>query len=280
MELPRRQFLRLAAGASAIPALSRMARAQVVLPQSKTGTRLITLGTGGGPPPRAHQAQSSNLLTVNGTHYVIDAGDGVARRIAKAGINVRDIGIIFITHHHDDHTAGLGTLMSVAWDNQRTSPINVYGPPPVPSVMSRVPDLDCGSPACALAIRDRAGSAAAPAASCKKFRRRSFTPTLPRAVARGRLTALHHRFESFESQLMAHRRRYAAVQHCVRLLGCCGRVRGKPSRRSSLPLMTQLGHKARYSITSSARIKIDGGTARPSALAVLRFTAISNFVGI
>jgi ribonuclease BN (tRNA processing enzyme) len=39
------------------------------------------------------------------------------------------IGTIFITHHHDDHTAGLGTLMSVAWDNQRTQPINVYGPP-------------------------------------------------------------------------------------------------------------------------------------------------------
>jgi ribonuclease BN (tRNA processing enzyme) len=112
-----------------------MARAQVVLPQSKTGTQLITLGTGGGPPPRAHQAQSSNLLTVNGTHYVIDAGDGVARRIAKAGINVRDIGIIFITHHHDDHTAGLGTLMSVAWDNQRTSPINVYGPPPTEALV-------------------------------------------------------------------------------------------------------------------------------------------------
>jgi ribonuclease BN (tRNA processing enzyme) len=60
---------------------------------------------------------------------VIDAGDGVARRIAKGGFNVRDIGTIFLTHHHDDHTAGLGTLMSVAWDNQRTQPINVYGPP-------------------------------------------------------------------------------------------------------------------------------------------------------
>ena len=92
-------------------------------------TRLITLGTSGGPPPRAHRAQSSNLLTVNGTHYVVDAGDGVARRIAKAGVNVREIGTIFITHHHDDHTAGLGTLLSVAWDQNRTKPINVYGPP-------------------------------------------------------------------------------------------------------------------------------------------------------
>jgi ribonuclease BN (tRNA processing enzyme) len=93
------------------------------------GTRLITLGTSAGPPPRAHRAQSSNLLTVNGTHYVVDAGDGVARRLAKAGINVREIGIVFITHHHDDHTAGLGTLLSVSWDQNRTKPIHVYGPP-------------------------------------------------------------------------------------------------------------------------------------------------------
>jgi ribonuclease BN (tRNA processing enzyme) len=94
-----------------------------------SASRLITLGTSAGPPPRAHRAQFSNLLTVNGTHYIIDAGDGVARRLAKAGINVREIGIVFITHHHDDHTAGLGTLLSVAWDQQRTKPIDVYGPP-------------------------------------------------------------------------------------------------------------------------------------------------------
>jgi len=89
---------------------------------------LRTLGTAG-PVPRRGRAQSSNLLSVNGTHYVIDAGDGVTRRIAQAGIEIRDIGIIFITHHHDDHTAGLGTLMSAAWDRQRTKPIHVYGPP-------------------------------------------------------------------------------------------------------------------------------------------------------
>ena len=89
---------------------------------------LITLGTAS-PSQRRGRAQSSNLVTVNGTHYVVDAGDGVTRRIAHAGIDIREIGIIFITHHHDDHTAGLGTLMSVAWDRQRTEPIHVYGPP-------------------------------------------------------------------------------------------------------------------------------------------------------
>jgi ribonuclease BN (tRNA processing enzyme) len=94
----------------------------------KLSSRLVTLGTAAGPSLRPERAQSSNLLTVNGTHYVVDAGDGAARRIAQAGIDVREIGIIFITHHHDDHTAGLGTLMSLAWDRQRSKPIHVYGP--------------------------------------------------------------------------------------------------------------------------------------------------------
>jgi ribonuclease BN (tRNA processing enzyme) len=122
-------FLLSSFAAFVIVALAHESVAQTTGAPSKASTRLITLGTTAGPPPRAHRAQSSNLLIVNGTLYVVDAGDGVARRIAKAGVNVRDVGTIFITHHHDDHTAGLGTLMSVAWDNQRTKPINVYGPP-------------------------------------------------------------------------------------------------------------------------------------------------------
>ena len=51
--------------------------------------------------------------------------------------------------------------------------------------------------------------------------------------------------------------------------------------------MTRTGHRRSksfalrdvYSITSSARSRIDWGTVRPSALAVLTFTAISNLVG-
>src|SRR5262245_3599119 len=113
MKLPRRKFLHLAVGAAALPAVSRIARAQAS--SAKTGTRLITLGTLGGPNPRARQANSSNLLIVNGAHYVIDAGDGVTRRLAKAGIDIREIGTVFLTHHHIDHAGSLGLLMAVAW---------------------------------------------------------------------------------------------------------------------------------------------------------------------
>src|SRR5262249_57875122 len=79
------------------------------------------------PVPR--QPTSSNLLIVNGALYLIDAGDGVTRRLAKAGIDIREIGTVFLTHHHIDHAGSLGLLMSVAWVQSRTRPFNVYGPP-------------------------------------------------------------------------------------------------------------------------------------------------------
>jgi len=41
----------------------------------KSGTRLITLGTRGGPIPTVGRAQSSNVLIVNGSPYVVDAGE-------------------------------------------------------------------------------------------------------------------------------------------------------------------------------------------------------------
>jgi ribonuclease BN (tRNA processing enzyme) len=101
----------------------------------KTGTRLITLGTSGGPIATAGRAQSSNLLVVNGALYVIDAGPGVTRRLTRAGIRIRDIDNIFITHEHGDHTGGLAELLSAEYDSNRTKPVNIYGPPGTETVV-------------------------------------------------------------------------------------------------------------------------------------------------
>src|SRR6516165_2731077 len=98
-------------------------------PAPKSGTRLITLGTRSGPTPTVGRAQSSNLLIVNGTQYIIDAGDGVTRRLTRLGTNFRNIGTIFITHPHSDHTSGLGALMTVMYDARRADLVNIYGPP-------------------------------------------------------------------------------------------------------------------------------------------------------
>jgi len=90
-------------------------------------TKLILLGTEGGPVFRG-RAQPANLLVVNGTPYLIDAGNGVARQLALAHVPIANIHQIFITHNHDDHNADWGTLMGMAWTTGNTKPMTVYGP--------------------------------------------------------------------------------------------------------------------------------------------------------
>lgn len=104
--------------------------AQMRYPQTKpqpSGTVIVTLGTRGGPLPSRDRAQSSNLLVVNGALYLVDAGDGVTRRIVQAGYDFRQVGKEFITHAHSDHTNGLATLLNAQWEYQRREPTDVYG---------------------------------------------------------------------------------------------------------------------------------------------------------
>src|SRR5215471_12223676 len=132
MKLDRRNFLQVAAGAvalSALPLVTNKAQSSSGS-GSKKGTRVITLGTRSGPTADLHRAQSSNVLITNGVAYIIDAGDGVSRRLIRLGVDFRDIGNIFITHPHSDHTAGLGALMMWLYDRGNpTRVVGIYGPP-------------------------------------------------------------------------------------------------------------------------------------------------------
>lgn len=96
--------------------------------QTQTKTMLITLGTQGGPLQNKNRSQPANVLIVNGEPYIIDAGNGVARQLAKAGVPLGRVSQIFITHNHDDHNADLGTMMGIAWTLGRSAPITVHAP--------------------------------------------------------------------------------------------------------------------------------------------------------
>ena len=124
----RRWFLRVAGVVAVLCTGSASGHTQATA-AAKPATRLITLGTRSGPTPTLGRAQSSNALIVNGTLYLIDAGQGVTRRLTRAGLPVRDISAIFITHPHSDHTGGLGGLLAAGYDSQRTQPVTIYGPP-------------------------------------------------------------------------------------------------------------------------------------------------------
>jgi ribonuclease BN (tRNA processing enzyme) len=124
----RRTFV--ATATALAPALRATAQAPRQLP-SRVVTRLILLGTAGGPRPRATRAAPAQAIVVNGSAYVVDCGNGVARQLVMAGVPLRSIRNLFITHHHSDHNADYGTLLLLAWSAGLATPVDTWGPPPL-----------------------------------------------------------------------------------------------------------------------------------------------------
>jgi ribonuclease BN (tRNA processing enzyme) len=96
-----------------------------------TKTRLILLGTGGGPRPRTASSASAQVILVDDAAYVVDCGNGVARQLVFAGVPLPGLRHIFLTHHHSDHNADYGNLISLAWAAGLQSRVDTWGPPPL-----------------------------------------------------------------------------------------------------------------------------------------------------
>ena len=94
-------------------------------------TRLILLGTGGGPRPRKNSDASSQAIIIDGVVYVVDCGDGVATQLVKAGLDLSTIRNVFITHHHSDHNADYGNLLLLGWTAGLKTRVDTWGPPPI-----------------------------------------------------------------------------------------------------------------------------------------------------
>ena len=96
------------------------------------GTRLILLGTKGGPRVGGEgRSNPSNLLLINGVPHVVDCGYGVSRQLVRAGVPLNSLRYIFLTHHHSDHNLEYGPLLHNGWATGLEQPVDVYGPPPL-----------------------------------------------------------------------------------------------------------------------------------------------------
>src|SRR5512138_3624841 len=107
----RRQFLTSAASLVVSYALLN----RPGLSQEKRGTRLILLGTKGGPRVGEGRHNPATLLLINGTPYLVDCGYGTSRQLLTAGVPVSTLRYLFITHHHSDHNLEVGPLVYNAW---------------------------------------------------------------------------------------------------------------------------------------------------------------------
>jgi ribonuclease BN (tRNA processing enzyme) len=103
-------------------------------PELEPGTRLVLLGTNGGPVLSATRSEPALMLVTRGKHYLIDVGAGTSGQVVKAGFRPSQIDDIFISHHHIDHNAGLPSLIASiwferAWRHIEKAPVAIYGPP-------------------------------------------------------------------------------------------------------------------------------------------------------
>lgn len=96
-----------------------------------SASKLILLGTAGGPSPKPNRAAAAQAIVVGDRIYVIDCGDGVARQLVLARQKLDQLAHIFITHHHSDHNADYGNLVLLAWANNLATPVASWGPPPL-----------------------------------------------------------------------------------------------------------------------------------------------------
>ncbi len=98
---------------------------------AKPRTRVILLGTAGGPLPKPSRYQTSQVVIIDDHPYLIDAGDGVGYRLVQAGVKLRDLRTIFVTHLHSDHIGGYFPLLEEAWLSGMNGQLDVYAPPPM-----------------------------------------------------------------------------------------------------------------------------------------------------
>jgi ribonuclease Z len=98
-------------------------------------TQVVVLGTGT-PIINPDRSGPSVAVVVNGSAYLVDFGPGVVRRAAAAArdkkitaLTPTNLKVVFATHLHSDHTAGLSDLYLTPAVEGRPGSLELYGPP-------------------------------------------------------------------------------------------------------------------------------------------------------
>ncbi len=91
-------------------------------------THLIVLGSGM-PVPDPSRFGPAYAITYGTRVFLFDAGAGVMRRAAAAGLPIDGFTTVFLTHLHSDHTLGLPDVIQTTWVMGRATPMPVVGPP-------------------------------------------------------------------------------------------------------------------------------------------------------
>lgn len=91
-------------------------------------TTIVLLGTGM-PRPNPEASGPATAIVVGTRVFLFDAGAGVMRQLAAAGLPINGVTALFVTHLHSDHTVGYPDLILTSWVMGRHRPLEAFGPP-------------------------------------------------------------------------------------------------------------------------------------------------------
>jgi ribonuclease Z len=80
--------------------------------------------------PSATGHPSAQVVNINEQIFLVDAGEGVQRQMARYGISPLKLRAVFISHLHGDHVFGLFPLLSTLGLYGRRTPLKIYAPRP------------------------------------------------------------------------------------------------------------------------------------------------------
>jgi ribonuclease Z len=108
---------------------------------AKSDFRVTLLGSGI-PVPEPDRFGPATLVEAGGQKLLFDAGRGATIRLFQLRVPLREVGPLFLTHFHSDHTVGIPDVLLSGWLGgpwaRRTTPFRVIGPTGTKDLMANL----------------------------------------------------------------------------------------------------------------------------------------------
>lgn len=101
------------------------------------GVRVTLLGTGSALPS-LDRSGPATLVEAGDEILLFDCGEGTTQRLTQAGVALKDVNAVFLTHLHSDHVVGFPDLWLSGLLRGRTDAISVFGPAGTADMMRHI----------------------------------------------------------------------------------------------------------------------------------------------
>jgi len=97
----------------------------------------ILLGSGG-MMPLPHRFLTGLMVRMGGISYLFDAGEGVQINLKRAGLGIKALSVIAVSHLHADHCLGIPGLLMLRAQVPDPGPLTILGPAGIKEFIDQV----------------------------------------------------------------------------------------------------------------------------------------------